>query len=768
MRNWAERSESALLSTTAIGVSFPRVEDERLLKGRGRFVGALDLPGMAHAVVVRSPYAHARLHRVDAARARLMPGVLGVFIGEDLVAAGVKPIGFHAAIKAEDGGPMSAPPRHSLATDTLRYVGEPVAFVVADTRNAALDAAEAVSIEAEPLPAVTGVEQAVTPEAPLLWPGAPRNVVGLYEYGDRAAVDAAMGRAHRVVSLRVVNNRVAPSAMEPRASIGEWNADARQAVLHTANQTPHLARGLLAEVLGLPLDSLHVRVRDIGGGFGSKVAVYPEDVLVVFAARALRRPVKWVADRCEAFLSDTHGRDHVSRCDLALDSEGRFLALRVRDLADMGAYVSFFGSTIATSTGNRIANGAYDIPAIHAEIRVVLTNTVPTGPYRGAGRPETLYRLERLIDVAAAETGIDPVELRRRNFIRKEQIPYTNVVGQVYDSGDFTRVMDAAVEKADWHGFPTRRAEARGRGRLLGQGLGFHIDTTSGMEPSETATLTVTGTEVIVLSGTQAMGQGLETVYTQLVAGALSVPPETVRIVQGDTERVPTGVGSYGSRSLYIGGSAIVAAANAWLAQAGGANERSNVDPFALARAAPGGSISATATATSPFCFPNGCHICEAEIDPETGEICIVRYTAVDDVGTVINPAIVDGQTWGGVVQGIGQALMEQVLFDPESAQLLTGSFMDYTLPRADALAAMTCVFDQSAPSTTNILGAKGAGEGGALGAPPAVVAAVVDALREFGVHHIDMPLLPEKIWRITRKFNNKEELCTASSVAQH
>jgi aerobic carbon-monoxide dehydrogenase large subunit len=593
--------------------------------------------------------------------------------------------------------------------------------VVAETLDQALDASEKIDIDVEPLPAVAGAEKGA--------------VVGLYEYGEREAVEEAMRAARHVVSLRVVNNRVAPCALEPRAALAE------PGLLHAANQTPHMARRLLCEVLDLPLEALHVRVRDIGGAFGSKVAIYPEDVLVVFAARALGRPVKWVASRGEAFLSDTHGRDHVSHCELALDARGRFLALRVRDYADMGAYVSFFGAAIATRTGNRVANGAYDIPAIHAEIRAVLTNTVPTGPYRGAGRPETVYRLERLIDVAAAETGIDPAELRRRNLIPTQRIPYTNVVGEVYESGDFPRVLEAALAHADREGFAARRAEAARSGKLLGWGLAYHIDTTSGMEPSETATVILKEDTVTVLSGTQAMGQGLETVYAELVSEAMGVKPQQVRIVQGDTERVPSGVGSYGSRSLYIGGSAIVAAARACLVAAPG----------------PDGTRSASATATAPFCFPNGCHICEAEIDRETGTVHIVRYTAVDDVGTVLHRTIVHGQTWGGVVQGIGQALMEQVVFEPGSAQLLSGSLMDYALPRADVLESMTSLLDERSPSSTNLLGAKGAGEGGALGAPPAVAAAVADALRGFGVRHIDMPLSAEKIWRIIRTSNPEE-----------
>ena len=732
-----------------IGRPIPRVEDERLLRGRGRFVDALQLPGTAHGIVVRSPHSHARIRAIDARVARAMPGVLAVYTAQDLVGAAVKALGFH--VHPKDAGARSGPPRHALALDTVRYVGEPVAFVVGETRNAALDAGESICIDAEPLPAVVGVEQAIAPGAPQVWDGAPGNVVALYAYGDRAAVDAAMRSAHRVVSARIVNNRVAPSAMEPRGSLGVWSTDGSRATLHTANQTPHLARRLLSEIFAVPPQAMRVMVGDIGGGFGSKVATYPEDVLVLFAARLLSRPVKWIADRSESFLSDAHGRDHVTQCELALDADGRFRALRVRDLADMGAYVSFFGAAIATRTGNRIANAAYDIPAIHAEIRAVLTNTVPTGPYRGAGRPETLYRLERLVDLAAAETGIDAVELRRRNLIRREQIPYTNVVGQVYESGDFPRLLDAAVERADWPGFPARRVQARARGKLRGRGLAFHIDTTSGMEPSETATVSVTGEGITVLSGTQAMGQGLETVYTQLVSAALGVPPQCVRIIQGDTERVPSGVGSYGSRSLYIGGSAIVAAAKAWLEAHGGG------DPLARARAVPEGELSASATATSPFCFPNGCHVCEVEIEIDTGVVGIARYLAVEDVGKVIHPVIVHGQTWGAVMQGVGQALLEQVVFDPASAQLVTGSFMDYAMPRADTLVSMSASLDENSPSTTNILGAKGAGEGGALGAPPTVVAAVVDALREFGVRHIDMPLSAEKIWRIIHTSKGRE-----------
>jgi len=680
-----------------------------------------------------------------------MPGVLGVFTSDDLIAAGVQSIGFHAAVPGEHGGEMSAPPRHALARDELRHVGEPIALVVAETRHAALDAAERIAVSVDPLPAVSGITAALDADAPQLWPGAPGNIVGRYEYGDREAVSAARQSAAQVVRLRIVNQRVAPTAMEPRGAVGVWHDTEQRYTLHAASQTPHLTRQLLAAVFGIAEHDLRVQVGDIGGGFGSKVSIHPEEVLVLFAARALNRPVRWVADRSESFVSDMHGRDHVSDCELALDAHGKFLALEVRDWADMGAYVSFFGAAIATRTGNRVANGAYHIPAIHAEIRAVLSNTPPTGPYRGAGRPETVYRLERLIDVAAQRLNMDPAELRRRNLIRPDQIPYVNVVGQTYDSGRFPEVLDQAVARSDWHGFPARRETARARGRLRGRGLAYHIDSTSGITPSETASITVTPEQITVLSGTQAMGQGLETVYTQLVAATLNVSPERIQIIQGDTDRVPTGVGSYGSRSLYIGGAAIVQAARNLIEQAG---LQAHPDPnqiFAAASRAPQQSITASATATSPFCFPNGCHVCEVEIDPATGEVSIERYTAVDDVGTVIHPVIVEGQTWGAVVQGLGQALLEQVVHDRASAQLLTGSLMDYALPRATLLPAMDTSLDQQAPSTTGLLGAKGAGEGGALGAPPAAVSAVIDALREFGTEHLDMPLLPERIWRIIR-----------------
>jgi carbon-monoxide dehydrogenase large subunit len=708
------------------------MEDERLLTGEGKFTANINGPNFLHAIVLRSPHACADILSIDVSQAYQIPGVEAVFTYSDLVAAGVNPLSFHDVLSEAHGYKIAAPERYVLSRNQVRYVGEPVALVIARTRTAAVDASELIQVNYLTRNAVCGVENAIQKNAPQLWSGAANNVAGMYEYGDRSAVSEAFRKAAHVVSLKVTNNRVVPNPLEPRASIAHVDSVTNKITLQTSNQTPHMARSLLAEALGLPEAMVRIQVQDIGGAFGSKVAIYPEDVLVAFAALKLGASVRWVADRSEAFISDAQGRDHFSECQLALDIEGYFLALSVRDLADMGAYISYFGAAIATRTGNRIANGAYHIPQIHAEIRIVLTNTVPTGPYRGAGRPETVYRLERLIDLAAMKCGFDRVELRRKNLISSAQIPYTNVVGQTYDSGNFHRVLERAIVLADVSGLESRRAAALTRGKLLGWGLAYHIDTTSGIAPSETVKITATKEGATILSGTQAMGQGLETVYAQLASQILGIDPKKIHVKQGDTDLIETGIGSYGSRSLYIGGAAVVQAAR----------ELANL----------GGEGCATSTASSPFCFPNGCHVCEVEIDQETGLIQISRYTAVDDVGTAIHPIIIDGQTWGGVVQGIGQALMECAVYDQETSQPIAGSFMDYAMPRSDLLVDMQAELDQGAPSTTNILGAKGAGESGALGAPPAVVSAVVDALhKNYGVYHIDMPLWPEKIWRIIK-----------------
>ncbi len=755
------------------GQSPRRVEDERLLTGRGRFIGDQVFPGELAMVVIRSPHAHAELGAVNVSSAKAMPGVAGVFTAEDLVRDGIGPIGFAAVIGGPDNGRMAAPPRFLLAHERVRYVGDPVAIVVADRIDRAKDAAEAVGVAFKPLPAVTCLREATLPGAPLLWPKAGGNVAGSFEMGDRSAVADAMAKAHHVVRLALVNNRVVANPMEPRGAVGLYDQATEKFSLYGCCQAPHLMRRLLTrEVLRIPEEALRILVSDMGGGFGARIAPYPEESLVLYAARKLGKPVRWQADRSELFLAEHHGRDHESDCSLAFDANGRVLALEARVLANMGAYLSYFGAAIATRTGNRVATGVYNIPALHITVHCVLTNTASTGPYRGAGRPEAIYRLERLFEVAAAELGIDPVELRRRNLVPRDAIPYRTQAGELYDSGDFGRVLDRALAAADWAGFEHRRAEALMNGRLLGHGLSCHIDTTSGLEPNETASVEVAADGTItLLSGTQAMGQGLATVYTQMAAHRLGVEPAIIAVVQGDTERVPSGVGSYGSRSLMIGGSAIAEGVDALIAQGrklaaerleaaesdiGYAEGRffirgtdRGTSLAELAQSVSPKTLSAQGTATAPFCFPNGCCVVEAEIDMETGTIRVVRAVAVDDVGTVINPMIVHGQVHGGTAQGIGQALIERCHYDASSGQLMTASFMDYCLPRADDLPFFETVTDATSPATTNRLGAKGAGECGVVGTPPALVAAVIDALRDYGVRQLQMPIRSETIWRI-------------------
>ena len=669
---------------------------------------------------------------------------------------------------------MAPPPCLALAEGLARHVGEPVALVVAESLATARDAAERVEVAYRPLPAVVGAREAVRPTAPQLCPSAPGNVVGLYEVGDAARVAAVMAGARPVVRLEVNNNRVVAFPLEPRTAIGLWDAQRGELTLRCSSQAAQLSRQLLAGALGLPETALHLQVGDVGGGFGARIVPYREDLLVLFAARRLGRPVRWRCERGEAFLSDTQGRDHAATLRLALDAGGRILAYEADVLADMGAYLSPFGLPIATTTGHRVITGVYDIPAVFLRVRGVLTNSVPTGPYRGAGRPEAIHRLERVIDVAAARLRLDPAELRRRNLLRPAQLPYRNAAGWSYDSGDFPRLLERALARADWAGFPARREASAAAGRLRGRGLACHIDTTSGLALEETATLRLDATgQVELLSGTQAIGQGLASGYAQIVADRLGLPPGQVKGIQGDTRRGAAGGGTYGSRSLYLGGSAADAAGATLRArlltlaatalatsperlriEAGLvlAQDSNRAISFAeLAAAQPGGALAASASVEAPYCFPNGCYVAEVEVDPETGATRVVRFTALDDVGRVINPMIVHGQVHGGLAQGIGQALLEGVHYDPASGQLLTGSPMDYALPRAADLPAFEVACDESWPTASNPLGAKGAGESGAVGAPPAVVAAVVDALAGHGVEHLDMPITSEKVWRALR-----------------
>ena len=745
-----------------------RLEDDRLLTGKGLYSDDRAFPGEAWLALVRSPHAHARLVRVDLRAARAAPGVVAAWTIADLRAGGVGHIPFPPLFKRADGSPMAAPPRTLLADERVFYVGQAVAAVIAETRVQAQDAAEAVLVEYDELPCVVDPRRAVEPDAPQLWPDAAGNVAAEARYGDARAVDEAMARAAHVTRLRLHNQRLMSFAVEPRSSIGV--VENGRVTLYTQNQTPTGARDSLAAALGGQSADYRVIVGDIGGGFGMKTGLANEDALMCHAARSLGRPVRWRAERSEEFLAAHMGRDQHYDAELALDRDGRILALRMDMLANFGAVPVGSTAIIPLALGPKVQTTVYRVPRIDFRIRGLLTNTMATGAYRGAGRPEANYLMERLIEQAAREMNIDSAEIRRRNFVRPGDFPFRTHLGDVYDSGAFGRMLDALLEFADWSGFAARREESKRRGRLRGRGLASYLEWT-GAIPTETVDIQVDadGT-VTVFSGTQAMGQGLETTYTQLITEVLQIPIKGVKIVQGDTDRA-TGIGSVGSRSAFVGGSATVAAgrrvivrgreiaAEALEAAAGdieyrdgrfsiAGTDRSITLAETAAREAQGFiRVSATETPSAPS-WPNGAQACEVEVDPETGAVEVVALASVDDIGRVINHMIVEGQIHGGMAQGVGQALCEQAVYDPDSGQLLTGSLMDYCVPRADQFPAMRASFDESVPCRTNLLGVKGCGEIGTIGAVPAAVHAVLDALDGRGAAQLGMPFTPEKVWR--------------------
>ncbi|HZF75808.1 MAG TPA: xanthine dehydrogenase family protein molybdopterin-binding subunit [Acetobacteraceae bacterium] len=777
-----------------IGASVRRKEDLRFLSGRGQYVDDIDRPGQTYAHILRSPHAHARLARIDTASARAMPGVRAVFTGADLDAENIGGIPCGWQIHNKDGTPMAEPPHPVLAVEKVRHVGDPVAVVIAETKAQARDAAEAIEVEYEPLPAVATSEAAVAAGAPQVHTGGPGNLCYDWHIGDKAAMDAAFARAAKVVRFETTNNRLVPNAMEPRAAIGEFDTTSGDYTLYTTSQNPHVIRLLMgAFVLHIPEAKLRVVAPDVGGGFGSKIYHYAEEAIVTWASAKVRRPVKWTADRTEAFMSDAHGRDHVSTAELALDADGKILALRVHTLANMGAYLSTFAPCVPTYLYATLLSGTYQIPVIYAEVKAVFTNTVPVDAYRGAGRPEATYLLERLMDVAAAETGLDRVELRRRNLIQPDQFPYQTPVALQYDSGNYQATLDQAIEASGYHGFEQRRAEAKARGKLRGIGVSTYLEA-CGIAPSavvgslgaraglyEVGTIRVHPTgSVTVLTGAHSHGQGHETTFAQLVADKLGVPLSQVDVVHGDTAKVPFGMGTYGSRSLAVGGSAMMKAMDKIIAKGkriaahlmeaavedvefergtfrvAGTDRTKSLTEVSLAAYVPHNypideiepGLDETAFYDPKnFTYPGGCHIAEVEIDPDTGHVDVVNFTAVDDVGRVINPMIVEGQVQGGVAQGIGQALLENAVYDAEG-QLVSGSFMDYTMPRAGDLPSVG-VATHTTLCTHNPLGVKGCGEVGAIGSPPAVINAVVDALRDYGVKHVEMPATPAKIWQI-------------------
>jgi len=785
------------MTENGIGAAVRRKEDLRLIMGQGQYTDDINRPRQLYAHIVRSPHPHARIRGIDFKAALDMPGVGAVLTGKDMADDGVGGLPCGWGVNNKDGSPMTEPGHPPLAADTVRYVGDQVAVVLADKRSIARDAAERVDVDYEELPAAASLSAASAEAAPAVWEDAPDNVCFDWEIGDAAATDEAFASAAHVTGIDIVNSRLIPNAIEPRSAIGEYDSGRDEYTLYTTTQNPHVIRMLMgAFVLGIPEHKLRVIASDVGGGFGSKIFHYAEEAIVTWASKRVNRPVKWTADRSESFMSDAHGRDHISHAELALSKDGDFLGLRVQTKANLGAYLSTFAPSVPTYLYATLLAGTYKTPAIYCEVKGMFTHSVPVDAYRGAGRPEASYLLERLVDRAARETGIDPIEIRRRNFIPQDGFPYQTPVALEYDSGDYHACLDKCLELADHKGFEKRRAESANRGKLRGFGLSTYIEA-CGIAPSnvagalgaraglyESGAIRVNPTgSVTVLTGSHSHGQGHETTFAQLVTEALGVDFDNVEVVHGDTGKIPFGMGTYGSRSLAVGGMALMAALEkiktksrkiaAHLLEASeddiefvdgqlrvaGTDREVSFGDVALAAYVPHNypldvlepGLDETAFYDPKnFTFPAGCHICEVEIDPETGVVEIDRFTAADDFGRIINPMIVEGQVHGGVTQGIGQALFEQCIYDDETGQLLTGSYMDYCMPRADNLPNFE-VTTNTTLCAHNVLGVKGCGEAGTIGSTPAVINAVVDALSDLGVKDVPIPATPERVWQAIR-----------------
>jgi carbon-monoxide dehydrogenase large subunit len=784
------------MTSTGIGASVRRVEDRRFITGKGQFVDDINRPGQSYAVFVRSPYAHATIKSINTAAARSAPGVLGVFTGEDLARDKVGNLICGWAVQSKDGSAMKAGAHPALAVGKVRYVGDQVAVVIAETLAAARDGAELVAVDYDQLPAVVDVAKAQGAGQPQLHVEAPRNTVYEWHLGDKAATDAAFAAAKHVTRLEIVNNRLIPNAIEPRAAIGEYDSGTQGFTLYTTSQNPHVARLVLSAFIGIaPENKLRVVAPDVGGGFGSKIFIYAEETVCVWAARKVGRPVKWTADRTESFLADAHGRDHVTTAELALDGNGKMLAMRVKTKANLGGYLSTFASSVPTYLYAPLLSGQYDIPAIYCEVDAVYTNTTPVDALRGAGRPEATFVVERLVEVSARQLGMDPAELRRRNFIQK--FPHQTPVIMMYDAGDYGASLNKALELADYANIGRRKAESASKGLLRGVGFSAYIEA-CGIAPSravgslgagvglwESAEVRVNPVGTVeILTGSHSHGQGHETTFAQVVSQRLGIPIEQVSIVHGDTDKVQMGMGTYGSRSGAVGASAItraidkvitkakrVAAAcmeapedsidfNDGVFTARGTNKSMGFGEVALQayvahkfdpeKIEPGLKEGAFYDPKN-FTFPSGVHIAEVEVDPETGATRIDRWTAVDDFGTLINPMIVEGQVHGGIAHGVGQALLEGAVYDA-SGQLLTASYMDYTMPRADNLPSFAVAMTNT-PCPSNPLGVKGCGEAGAIAAPAAVINAITDALGHEG---IAMPATPMAVWRAAQKSRQK------------
>ncbi len=772
----------------AIGQGVKRVEDDRLLKGTGVYTDDISVDGALHAYVLRAPVAHATIGRIDVSGARSAPGVVAVYTGDDVRADGLGDLPCVPPVTNRDGSARADTPRPILAVGKVRHVGDPVAFVVADTAAQARDAAELIEVDYDELPATVDTEAATQPGAPQLFDHIPNNIAFDWESGDKAAVDAAFAAAAKKVDVRIVNNRIVVNSMEVRPVVAEYEAATDRSVLWSSTQGPHVFQTLLAEkVLNLDPAKLRCRTTDVGGGFGMKIFLYPEQALCTWASRKLKRSVRYSPERSDAFTTDAQGRDNISYAEAAVDADGVIQGLRVTTYAALGGYLSHMGAFIPTNAGTHMLSGVYKIPAVYVNVKGVLNNTTPTDAYRGAGRPEAAYLIERVIDVVGHEMGLTPDEVRRRNYIPSAAMPYTTPLGNVYDSGEFQTLMEEAMAKADLAGFGSRRQEAAGRGKLRGIGMGYYIEKCGGGSP-ETADVRFNDDgRVEIRIGTQSNGQGHETAYAQILSDTIGVEGDSIKVIQGDTDVVPKGM-TGGSRSVPVGGAAVLLAgrqivekgkkiaanvmeaasadiefADGTFTVAGTDKQMSIVevakaakDPANLDDGMSPGLDEVHERTPEAATYPNGCHVVELEVDPDTGDVAIERYTIVDDFGETINPLLLAGQVHGGIVQGVGQALTENTVYDADSGQLVTGSFMDYGMPRAD----LVPMFDfnlHNVRCTTNPLGIKGSGEAGAIGAPPAVIGALVDALHATtGLTHIDMPATPQVIWQMIQDAKRK------------
>ena len=758
-----------------IGQTATRYEDDRLLSGEGRYVEDVYIEGQCYAAFVRSPHAHAKITSIDTADASSLPGVLAIYTVADLKAEGIGDIPCMAPASNKDGSNCIMPPRPALAEDRVRYVGDAVAVVIAENRSQALDAVEAVWIDYDLLPAVVETNQAMADNANLVWGEAAKNQCFDWEDGDADATNKAFAEASHVVELELVNNRLVPTSMETRGAVAAIEEGTGRLTLCVSCQGVHVMRSLLAtQIFNVAEEDIHVTCNDVGGGFGMKIFLFPEYVCQLFAARKLGRAVKWISERSEAFMSDSHGRDHVSHLKVALDSDAKILGLQVNTVANLGAYLSNFAPFVATSAGVPMLVGCYAVPTAYVEVQGVFTNTSPVDAYRGAGRPEAIYAIERLLDVAAFDLGISPDEIRKRNFIREEQMPFSTPLGSNYDSGNFQQNLEDALKLSNWDDFESRRKAAKSRGKLLGIGLASYIERCAGGSPEQARLEVANDGHVTLYIGTLSNGQGHETAFRQILCERLGVAFEEVSIVQGDSDLIETGGGTMGSRSVPVGGAAISSVSEKIIEKAKliaaelletaisdvefdkgvfriiGTDRVQTFHEVAKAAATDDDVAFDEKESFAPeeATYPNGTHVCELEIDKATGKIEIVDYTVVDDFGNVINPLLLEGQVHGGIGQGLGQALLESCQYESDSGQLLSASFMDYTMPRADDFPPIR--FDlNKVPCKTNPLGIKGAGEAGAIGAPPAIINAIVNALKDHGVRHVDMPVTPNRLWNI-------------------